>query len=117
VHLKKENTMKTAYKIICTLAAGAALSAAAPAFADSWHGHGYGYGHRDYGRHEFREHERFVSRYYYAPRRVVVVERPVIVQRSYIAPAPILYSAPMPAYGPAQMLGSAIGSYIDNQNY
>jgi hypothetical protein len=107
--------MKTTTRIISALATGAVL-AAAPAFADSWHGRGYE--HRDYGRHEFREHERFIShRYYYEPRRVVVVERPYVVQRTYVAPAPILYSAPMPAYGPAQMLGSAIGSYIDSQNY
>ena len=107
--------MKTTIKIISAIATGVTLSVAAPAFADSWHGHGYG--HRDYGRHEFREHERFVSHYYYEPRRVVVVERPYVVQRTYVTPAPILYSAPMPAYGPAQMIGSAIGSYIDSQNY
>ena len=47
----------------------------------------------------------------------LVVERPYVVQRTYVTPAPILYSAPMPAYGPAQMIGSAIGSYIDSQNY
>ena len=106
--------MNTTKKILCTLVAGAALSAA-PAFADSWRGHGYE--HRDYGRHEFREHERFVTHRYYEPRRVVVVERPYVVQRTYVTPAPILYSAPMPAYGPAQMIGSAIGSIIDSRNY
>jgi hypothetical protein len=113
------NNTKT---ILGMIATGVALSVAAPAFADSWHGHGHGYdhrgyAHRDYGRHEYREHDRYSSRYYYEPRRVVVVERPVIVQRSYVTPAPILYGAPMPNYGPAQMLGSAIGGYIDNQRY
>lgn len=118
--------MNTSKKLIFSLVAGIAFSAAAPAFADSYRGRGYD--HRDYNRHEFREHDRYGYRHefreydrygyrhHYDNRRVVVIERPYVVQRSYVMQPPVIYSsAPMPAYGPAQMIGSALGSFIDNQ--
>ncbi len=105
--------MNTSKKLIGTIVASIALSAAAPVFADSYHGRGYD--HRDYNRHEFRDYDRYGYRHHYDGRRVVVVERPYVVQRAYVMQPPVLYSAPMPAYGPAQMIGSAIGSIIDNQ--
>ena len=113
--------MNTTKKLICILTAGAALGAAAPAFADSFHNRGYNHhrhgahyrdydrhGHRDFDRHGYRSHDR---------RHVVVVQRPLIVQRPYIIEQPVYYSqpAPMANMGPGAMIGTAIGTIIDNR--
>ncbi len=113
--------MKTTKQLICILTAGAALGAAAPAFADSFRGHGYDHnrhsaqyrdfdrhGYRDYGRHGYRHDNR---------RHVVVVERPYIVQRPYIVEQPVYYSqpAPMANVGMGAIIGAAIGGIIDSR--
>ena len=108
--------MKTTRTLICILAAGATLGAAAPVFADSWHGRGY-------ERHEYRGHDRYAYRDHhyayrdYGRRNVVVVERPYVVQRSYVVQPPVFYSPPVMSYGPgpATLLGAAIGTFIDNE--
>ena len=113
--------MNTTKKLICILTAGAALGAAAPVFADSFHNRGYDhYRHsaqfRDYDRHGFRDYDR---RWYrgHDRRHLVVVQRPLIVQRPYIIEQPVYYSqpAPMSNMGPGAMIGAAIGTIIDSQ--
>ena len=103
--------MNITRKMICALAAGATLCAAAPVFADSWHGRGYEHreGYRDYDRRGYREHDRHGYRGDYGRSHVVVVERPYVVQQ------PMFYSPPMQSFGPAALIGAAIGGYIDNR--
>ena len=113
--------MNTTKKLICILTASAALGAAAPVFADSFHNRGHDrirhsaqfrdfdrHGRRDFDRHGFRHFDR---------RHVVVVERPVVVQRPYIVEQPVYYSqpAPMANVGMGAVIGAAIGTIIDNR--
>ena len=108
-----------AKKIACLLSAGTILAAAAPAFADP---------HRWEPRHDRRHaHQKVVvvERYYHAPVRRVIVERPVYVERR---PVVIVHRAPA-YYGPGPVyagyggnnalstlggavIGAAIGSQI-----
>jgi hypothetical protein len=108
--------MKLTRKMICAIAAGATLCAAAPVFADSWHGRGYEHrdSYRGHDRRDYREHDRYGSRDY-GRRHVVVVERPYVVQRAYVVQQPMYYNPPMQSYGPAAIIGAAIGGYIDSQ--
>lgn len=120
------NTMK---KLICILTAGAALGAAAPVFADSFHNRGRDYnrhgaqfrdydrhGRRDFDRHSRRDFDRHSYRQF-DRRHPVVVQRPVIVQRPYIVEQPMYYSqpAPMANIGIGAVIGAAIGTIIDNR--
>ena len=104
-----------AKKMICTLATGAALAAALPAFAGPPHwapAHGY--------RHK---HERVVvvERHYRPVVREVIVERPVYVRRRPVVvyEAPTYYADPpmavrgnvLGALGGA-IVGAAVGSQI-----
>ena len=126
--------MNTTKKLICALAAGAALAAAAPVFADQgrerehdayrgqrsysnydrpeYRGGFRGYDRpayrgsfAGYDRHEYRRRFRDFDRRY-----PLVVQRPMIVERPmyYAQPAPIAYGI-----GPGAIIGAAIGSYID----
>ena len=112
------NTMK---KLICILTAGAALGAAAPVFADSFHNRGFDrsrhgaqfrdfdrHGHRNFDRRWYRGHDR---------RHLVVVQRPVVVERPYIIEQPVYYSQPAPVanIGLGAMIGAAIGGIYDSQ--
>ena len=112
------NTMK---KLICILTAGAALGAAAPVFADSFHNRGHDrirhgaqfrdfdrHGHRNFDRRWYRGHDR---------RHLVVVQRPVVVERPYIIEQPVYYSQPAPVanIGLGAMIGAAIGGIYDSQ--
>jgi len=108
--------MNTTKKVICMIVAGTAFGATAPVFADSWVGNRYAReeSHRDFNRHEFREHDRYAYRHY-DNRRVVVIERPYVVQRSYVVQPPVYYNPPVMSYGPAAAIGAAVGNYIDNQ--
>lgn len=97
--------MSRSRQVIFTLVAGTALFAAAPAFADGWHGY-----YRDHGRH--LHHERFVHRHHvhdFEPRRVVVVERPVVIER----PVPVYEPASAPGIG--AVLGAVIGGIYDSR--
>lgn len=107
--------MNTTKKLICILITGAAFSAAAPVFADSFHGRGYDRDHhsvqnRDYGRHDYRDYDRRAYRDY-DRHHVVVVERPYVVER------PVYYEqAPAANSGIGSIIGAAIGTIFDNQN-
>ncbi len=112
------NTMK---KLICILTAGAALGAAAPVFADSFHNRGFDRGRhgaqfRDFDRHG---HRNFDRRWYrgHDRRHLVVVQRPVVVERPYIIEQPVYYSQPAPVanIGLGAMIGAAIGGIYDSQ--
>src|SRR5216683_721343 len=88
--------MKAPRKVLVMLAAGASLTAMAPAFADGRdYEHGYGYWHH---------HEAGVvysAPVYYGPPQVVYAPAPV-----YYGPPPVVY-APAPAYyGPPQVVYS-----------
>lgn len=112
--------MKATKKLLCALAAGAALIAAAPVFADS----GRDRGHDDY-RGQFRHYDRGDHRFQhrgYDRRQFVVVRRPVFVPRPvhYAPPRPVYYVAPAPVVfgiGPAAIIGAAIGGLIDYHDY
>ena len=113
--------MNTTKRLICILTAGAALGAAAPVFADSFHNRGYDRNRhsaqfRDFDRHGFRGHDR---RWYRdrGRRPVVVMQRPYIVQRPYIIEQPVYYSqpAPLPNVGMGAMIGAAIGGIYDSR--
>jgi len=108
-----------ATKILCLLSAGTMLAAAAPAFADP---------HRWEPRHDRRHPQKqvvVVERYYHAPARRVIVERPVFVERRpvfVVHQAPVYYGAE-PVYGGyggytalstlgGAVIGAAIGSQI-----
>ena len=113
--------MNTTKKLICILTAGAALGAAAPVFADSFHNRGFdrsrhGAQFRDYDRHDRRNFDRHGFRHF-DRRRVVVVERPVVVQRPYIVEQPVYYSQPAPVanVGVGAIIGAAIGSIYDSR--
>ena len=101
--------MKINRTLICILVAGTTLGAAAPVFADSRHER---YRARDYDRHSYydrshyRPHVREIER-----RRVVVVERPYIVERQ----APVYYPEPAPSMGLGAMIGAVIGGIYDRQ--
>ena len=104
--------MNATKKLICLLAAATALAAAAPAFADPGRGRDYDYNrdHRyysNYDRHDHRAYNRDYDR-----RHVVVVQRPIVVERAvyYAEPAPVANNI-----GVAAMIGAAIGGYIDNR--
>lgn len=103
--------MSTARKMICILVAGAVLGATAPVFADSWHDRGRD---RDrYSRYDRHDH-RYVHRGYgrgYAPRRVVVVERPVVIERR----VQVYGQSPAPVIGVGAMIGAVIGGIYDSQ--
>ncbi len=108
-----------AKKIFCLLSAGMLLATAVPAFADP---------HRWEPRHD-RRHARekvvVVERYYQAPVRRVIVERPVYVERRpvfVVHQAPVYYG-PEPVYAGyggnnalstlgGAVIGAAIGSQI-----
>lgn len=105
--------MNLTKKLICILVAGTALGAAAPSFADSWHGRG-----RDHDR--YSRYDRYDHRYDRGPRfyrrdldrRVVVVERPYVVER----PMPMYYPpAPQQNLSLGGLIGGAIGTIIDDQ--
>ena len=107
--------MNTTKKLICILTAGAALGAAAPVFADSFHNRGFDHNrhsaqYRDFDRHGYREFDRRVYRSH--DRRPVVV-----VQRPYIIEQPVYYSQPAPVanVGVGAMIGAAIGGIYDSQ--
>ncbi len=111
----------TKKRLIYVLAAGAALAAAAPVFADSGRERGYDYGrdqrsYRMEERRDWREHERRDDWRGYARgydrRQFVVVRRPIMV-----AP-PVYYVQPAPmrdVIGPAALIGAVIGGYIDSR--
>ena len=102
--------MSTSKKLICTLAAGAALFAAAPAFADGWHGRARD--HDLYSRYD--RHVRFDHRHYareFEPRRVVVVERPVVIERQVQVYEP----AQAANIGVGAMIGAVIGGIYDSR--
>ena len=105
--------MSTSKKLICTLATGAALFAAAPVFADSWHGRDRDYDrYSRFDRHD--RHERFEHRHYvreFEPRRVVVVERPVVIERQVQVYEP----APAANIGVGAMIGAVIGGIYDSR--
>jgi len=88
--------MKASRKVLVMLAAGASLTAMAPAFADGWD-YERGYGH-------WHHHEAGVvysAPVYYGPPQVVYVPAPV-----YYGPPPVVY-APAPVYyGPPQAVYS-----------
>jgi hypothetical protein len=107
--------MITTKKLICILVAGTALGTAVPVFANPGNGHyrdrhGYqdrdrdrrGYYGRDHHRHSMREVER---------RRVVVIERPYVVERH----VPVYYPAPAPGPGLGEIIGAAVGAIYDRQ--
>jgi coproporphyrinogen III oxidase len=104
-------------KLICIVAAGATL-VAAPAFADSGRDRGRDYDrdqrqYRNYDRGDYRFHNRGYDR-----GRLVVMQRPMFVQRpAYYAPPPVYYAEPAPMVygnvGPAALIGAVIGGYID----
>jgi len=103
--------MNVSKKLMCLLTAGAMLSVAAPAFADSGRDRGYDYNRNNgyygnYERRDFREHHRDYNRH-----RFVVVQRPIVVERPvyYAEPAPVVYGV-----GPAAVIGAVIGGFIDN---
>lgn len=105
--------MNTTKKLICILTASAALGAAAPAFADSFHNRGHDYNrhsnhYRDYDRHGYRHFDR---------RHHVVVQRSVIVQRPYIIEQPVYYSQPAPTgnVGLGAIIGATIGTIIESR--
>ena len=102
--------MSKSKKTLCTLAAGAALFAAAPVFADGWHGHG-----REFDRYKRHvRHDRFEHRHYvreFEPRRVLVVERPVVIEREVRVYEP----APAPAPGIGAVIGAVIGGIYDSR--
>ena len=114
--------MKITKKLICALAAGATLVAAAPVFADqgrerehdSYRGHGSYSNHDRYeNRDRFRGYDRDAYRGRFrdfdrGPR--LVMQRPMIVERPvyYAEPAPMAYGI-----GPGAIIGAAIGSFID----
>lgn len=113
--------MNTTKKLICILTASAALGAAAPVLADSYHNRGHDYyrhGVHNVGfdRHDFYRHDRRWNRDY-DRRHFVVVQRPVIVARPYIIEQPVYYSqpAPMANIGMGAMIGAAIGGIIDSR--
>ncbi|OGA01501.1 MAG: hypothetical protein A3H35_08630 [Betaproteobacteria bacterium RIFCSPLOWO2_02_FULL_62_17] len=101
--------MKTARKLICILVASTTLGAVAPVFADSRHER---YRDRDYDRHgyydrnHYRPHIRDIER-----RRVVVVERPYVVERQ----VPVYYPEPAPSIGLGAMIGAIIGGIYDSR--
>jgi hypothetical protein len=111
--------MNLTKKLICILVAGTALGAAAPSFADSWHGRGHDYDR--YSRYErFDRHDRFDHRFDYRgpryyrrdlDRRVVVVERPYVVERA----VPYYEPAPQQNLSLGGLIGGAIGTIIDQQ--
>ena len=79
--------MKASRKVLVMLAAGASLTAMAPAFADGWD-YEHGYGH-------WRHHEAGVvysAPVYYGPPQVVYAPPPV-----YYGPPQVVYSQPAPA--------------------
>ncbi|HXM81566.1 MAG TPA: glycine zipper 2TM domain-containing protein [Burkholderiales bacterium] len=88
--------MKASRKVLVILAAGASLTAMAPAFADGWD-YERGYGH-------WHHHEAGVvysAPVYYGPPQVVYAPPPV-----YYGPPPVVY-APAPVYyGPPQVVYS-----------
>ena len=103
--------MTVTKKLICILAAGAALGVAAPAFADPGRDRGYDHNRdqRQYGnydRHGYRDNDRGYNR-----RNFVVVQRPLVLER------PVYYAQPSPiAYiGAAALIGAVIGGYIDHR--
>lgn len=104
--------MNAPKKLICILTAGTTLVVAAPVFAGSGRDREYDYNrdHRhysNYDRHGYRDHNRNYDR-----RHLVVVQRPIIVER------PVYYAEPAPMannIGPAAIIGAAIGGYIDNR--
>jgi hypothetical protein len=103
--------MNATKKLICILAAGTTLGAAAPAFADSFHERGY-----DHNRHsaQYRDYDRRVYRDY-DRHHFVMAQRPYVVQRPYIIERPVYYTqpAPMANMGMGAMIGATIGSIID----
>lgn len=109
--------MNATKKLICILAAGATLAVAAPAFADSGRDRDHSYyrehpRYSNYERHAYRGHERGHKR-----RHLVVVERPLIVERQVVVERPAYYE-PEPAtnnIGPAAIIGAAIGGYLDSR--
>jgi len=112
------NTMK---KLICILTAGAALGAAAPVFADSFHNRGhdryrFSSQSRDFDRHGFNRHDRGWYRGH-DRRHLVVVRRPIVVERPYIVERPVYYSQPEPManIGMGAMIGAAIGGIYDSR--
>jgi hypothetical protein len=105
--------MNATKKLICLVAAGATLVVAGPVFADPGRDRGYDYGrdHRyysNYDRHGYRAYNRDYDR-----RQLVVVQRPIVVER------PVYYAEPAPLannnIGAAALIGAAIGGYIDNR--
>jgi hypothetical protein len=89
--------MKASRKVLVMLAAGASLTAMAPAFADGWD-YEHGYGH-------WRHHEAGVvysAPVYYGPPQVVYAPPPVYYGPPQVvyAPAPVYYGPPPVAYAP-----------------
>lgn len=108
--------MSTSKKLICTLAAGAALFAATPSFADGWRGHGRD--HDRYSRYDrfdrYDRHGRFDHRHpvrEFESRRVVVIERPVVIERQVQVYEP----APAADIGVGAMIGAVIGGIYDSR--
>ena len=112
--------MNLTKKLITTLVAGATLGLAGPVFADSWK-HDRGYDHRDhyshYDRRDFRDHYSHYDRRDFRghDRRVVVVQQPYVVSRPYVVAQPTYYAEPAPSMGFGAMIGSAIGTLVENQ--
>lgn len=70
------------------------------------------YAYRDYDRHAYRGHDRYAYRGY-APRPVVVYERPYVVQRPVYVEQPVYQS--QQSQGIGAIFGAAIGSIYDSQ--
>src|SRR5882762_9009543 len=99
--------MKASRKVLVMLAAGASLTAMAPAFADGWD-YEQGYGH-------WRHHEAGVvysAPVYYGPPQVVYAPPPVYYGPPQVvyAPAPVYYGPPQAVYSqpaPARVYASS----------
>src|SRR5689334_7803218 len=104
--------MNLTKKLICILAAGTALGAAAPSFADSWHGRDYDRYSR-YDRYDHRYDHRYVPR----GRRVVGRDRVVVVQRRYVVERPMPYYEPTAQQNRSRggLIGAAGGSIVGQQ--
>ncbi len=110
------NAMNAMKKLICLLAAGATVAAAAPAFADPGRGQerqrDYQSATRYYGNHG-RYDDRGEHRGWERP-RYVEMQRPAVVER------PVYYAQPAPRrdldiIGPAILIGAVIGSIMYSQ--
>ncbi len=99
--------MKASRKVLVMLAAGASLTAMAPAFADGWDYE------REYGhRHHHEAGVVYSAPVYYGPPQVVYAPPPVYYGPPQVvyAPAPVYYGPPQAVYSqpaPARVYASS----------